>query len=88
MNKYIKSEHALSIFMLFVISVLLIFATVGSPNETTNKEKVNPNTCGSLSVYEKGEMVYAYQGEIDIINDGTNGDDIEIVIDIDENMKP
>lgn len=88
MNKYIRLERALSIFMLFVISVFLIFVTVGSTNETTNKEKANPNTCGSLSVYEKDEMVYAYQGEIDIINDGTNGDDIEIVIDIDENMKP
>lgn len=88
MNKYIRSERALSIFMLFVISVLLIFVTVGSPNETTNKEKINPNTCGSLSVYEKDETVYAYQGEIDIINDGTNGDEIEILIDIDKNMEP
>lgn len=48
----------------------------------------NINSHGSLTVYEKDSVVYAYQGEINIVNDGTDGNDIEILIDIDENMKP
>lgn len=44
-----------------------------------------PEACniGSITVYESdGEVRNTYQGPIDILNDGKNGDEIEIVINL------
>lgn len=43
-----------------------------------------PCTTGVVEVYEDGETVFAYQGEIDIQNDGRDGEPIRIVVDVDE----
>lgn len=45
----------------------------------------DPESCtvGSITVYENdGEVRNTYQGPIDILNDGKNGEEIEIVINL------
>ena len=45
-----------------------------------------PEPCktGAIEVYEDGELVFGYQGEIDIANDGKDGEPIRIVVDVTE----
>ena len=45
-----------------------------------------PDPCktGVIEVYEDGELEYGYEGEIDIANDGKDGEPIRIVVDVDE----
>lgn len=45
-----------------------------------------PDPCktGIIEVYEGGELEYGYEGEIDIANDGKDGEPIRIVVDVDE----
>ena len=85
MNKYINIDRMFSIIALSAIIFLLAIGLKASykSNKTYESER---NTYGTLMVYEKDEVTYAYQGKINIANDGTDGNDIEILIDIDENM--
>ena len=45
-------------------------------------EIANPKPChtGRIIVYEQGEMVFDYKGEINIINNGRNGEEITIIV--------
>ena len=45
-----------------------------------------PETCktGVIEVYEDGELDFGYEGTIDIVNDGKDGEPIRIVVDVDE----
>ena len=44
-------------------------------------ETIEPNTTGRVTVYVDGIADFEYAGEIKIKNDGTNGEEIEIIID-------
>ena len=88
MSKYINVGRVFSGIILLVV-ILLIMCIGLEHRKQLNEENVSgKNTYGALTVYERDCVVYAYQGEINIVNDGTDGNDIEILIDIDENMKP
>ena len=45
-----------------------------------------PDPCktGVIEVYENGELDFGYEGTIDIVNDGEDGEPIRIVVDVDE----
>lgn len=70
-------------------------AIVTGPSEEANKtesvknleiEIPEVNDFGTVTVYDSDGVVYSYQGEVEILNDGTNGQPIEVVMDINENM--
>ena len=44
-------------------------------------ETIEPNTTGKVTVYVYGIADFEYSGEINIKNDGTNGEAIEIIVD-------
>lgn len=44
-------------------------------------ETIEPNTTGKVTVYVDGIADFEYSGEINIKNDGTNGEAIEIIVD-------
>lgn len=71
-------------------------AIVTGPSEEINKtesvknleiEIPDVNRFGTITVYDTNGVIYSYQGEIEILNDGTNGQPAEVVLDIDENIK-
>lgn len=45
-------------------------------------EITNPKPChtGRIIVYEQGETVFDYYGDINLINDGRNGEEIAIIV--------
>ena len=71
-------------------------AIVTGPSEEINKtesvknleiEIPEVNRFGTITVYDTNGVIYSYQGEIEILNDGTNGQPVEVVLDINENIK-
>ena len=44
-------------------------------------ETIEPNTTGKVTVYVDGIADFEYSGEINIKNDETNGEAIEIIVD-------
>lgn len=71
-------------------------AIVTGPNDEINKtesvknleiEIPDVNHFGTITVYDNDGVIYSYQGEIEILNDGTNGQPVEVVLDINENIK-
>ena len=88
MSKYINVDRVFSVIILFAIILFAICIGVEHTNQSVDEYVSNKNTHGTLTVYEKNSVVYAYQGEINIVNDGTDGNDIEILIDIDKNKEP
>lgn len=80
-----------------LINTLIVAATillVGCQVETTEEPVKQPrdividiqDPCktGVIEVYEDGELEYGYEGEINIQNDGKDGEPIRIVVDVDE----
>lgn len=47
-------------------------------------ETIEPNTTGRVMVYVDGIADFEYAGEIEIKNDGTNGEEVEIIVDAEE----
>lgn len=47
-------------------------------------ETIEPNTTGKITVYVDGIADFEYAGEIKIKNDGTNGEEVEIIVDAEE----
>lgn len=45
---------------------------------------IEPNTTGKVTVYVDGIADFEYAGEIKIKNDGTNGEEVEIIVDAEE----
>lgn len=71
-------------------------AIVTAPSEETNRtesvknleiEIPEVNRFGTITVYDTDGVIYSYQGEIEILNDGMNGQPVEVVLDINENIK-
>lgn len=50
-------------------------------------EDVAPCTIGVIDVRYNGEKEYQYIGEIKILNDGSNGEQIKIRVDQEDNLK-
>ena len=74
-----------------IILVMLLVAAViaGCENGTKTYEPdkpvisiTNPKPChtGRIIVYEQGETVFDYYGDINLINDGRNGEEIAIIV--------
>lgn len=74
-----------------IILVMLLVADViaGCKNGTKTDEPdkpvisiTNPKPChtGRIIVYEQGETVFDYYGDINLINDGRNGEEIAIIV--------
>lgn len=79
-----------------LISVLIVAVTlllVGCQTEEPQPEIQPrdividiPDPCktGVIEVYENGELDFGYEGTINILNDGKDGEPIRIVVDVDE----
>lgn len=50
-------------------------------------ESIEPCTEGTVEVYATGVETFEYQGEIDIVNDGRNGETIEIVLKVGDGIE-
>ena len=73
-----------------LISVAVIIFAISATSCGNSKEKAEPekenfvvtipaqNDTGRIRVYDHGELVFDYSGKINIINDGRNGNAIEI----------
>lgn len=79
------------------ISVILVIAAiflniVPKPEKQAKNSKprdlvintAQPSDSGYIHVYENGEVIFSYSGQIDMINDGRNGNQIEIKVEIEE----
>lgn len=40
---------------------------------------------GTVTIYDFDDVIYSYKGEMQILNDGSNGQPIEVVVDVAEN---
>lgn len=77
--------------LLFLIPVFLMAGcenTKDEPDvgqvENLVIETIEPNTTGKITVYVDGIADFEYAGEIKIKNDGTNGEEVEIIVDAEE----
>lgn len=82
--KKIRKRKRIILVMLLVVAVL-----TGCKNGTKTYEPdkpvisiTNPKPChtGRIIVYEQGETVFDYYGDINLINDGRNGEEIAIIV--------
>lgn len=78
--------HSHKILLFAVVIIFVTLATsCGNSKEKAEPEKENfvvtipaQNDTGRIRVYDHGELVFDYSGKINIINDGRNGNAIEI----------
>lgn len=73
-----------------LLSMAVIIFAISATSCGNSKEKAEPekenfvvtipaqNDTGRIKVYDHGELVFDYSGKINIINDGRNGNAIEI----------
>lgn len=84
--------HSHKILLSVAVIVFVLLATsCGASKETeeADGEKFTitipkQNESGRIRVYDRGELVFDYFGKIDIINDGRNGEYIEIQAEVEE----
>lgn len=74
-----------------VFCMMICLSACGRTEKRIDKpvlEITNPKPChnGRIIVYEQGEMVFDYKGEINIINNGRNGKEIKIEAGKEENV--
>jgi len=78
--------HNHKILLSVAVIIFVILATsCGNSKKKAEPEKENfvvtipaQNDTGRIRVYDHGELVFDYSGKINIINDGRNGNAIEI----------
>lgn len=77
--------------LLFLIPVFLMAGCENTQDEQDVEqvenlviETIEPNTTGKITVYVDGIADFEYAGEIKIKNDGTNGEEVEIIVDAEE----
>lgn len=80
----------------FWASMFSVPMMIGSDKAKSESQKSNVknleievpdvNHFGTITVYDIDGVIYSYQGEVEILNDGTNGQPIEVVLDINENV--
>ena len=73
------------IFVILLVAVAIARCKNGTKTDEPDKPVIsitNPKPChtGRIIVYEQGEMVFDYKGEINIINNGRNGEEIAIIV--------
>lgn len=79
----------------FWAGIFSLAIVTGTNDETNKTESVknleieipDVNHFGIITVYDIDGVIYSYQGEVEILNDGTNGQPVEVVLDINENIK-
>lgn len=96
-NNLVKIIFISIIVLFFVLTIYCLFKQnnihdrkIYQPNIKAKDlviEIPEKNTSGVITIYDENKMMFSYMGEIDILNDGTNGEDINIVIDVNENVK-
>lgn len=84
-------SHKIVVSIAMVIFVLLASSCATSSKKDTEPKKEDfvvtipaQNDTGRIRVYDHGELVFDYFGKIDIINDGRNGEYIEIQAEVKE----
>lgn len=75
-----------------IMTALLIFEIIEGPEKKTSNESVKvenlvidiPEPCsiGTISVVKNGKKEQLYYGTINIANDGKDGEQIEIILDL------
>lgn len=73
------------IFVILLVAVAIAGCKNGTKTDEPDKPVIsitNPKPChtGRIIVYEQGEMVFDYYGDINLINDGRNGEEIVIIV--------
>lgn len=78
-------SHKIVVAIAMIIFVLLASSCTTSSKKDTESKKEDfvvtipaQNDTGRIRVYDHGELVFDYSGKINIINDGRNGNAIEI----------
>lgn len=78
-------SHKIVVAIAMIIFVFLASSCTTSSKKDTETKKEDfvvtipaQNDTGRIRVYDRGELVFDYFGKIDIINDGRNGEYIEI----------
>lgn len=86
-NNSIKKIRKRTRIILVMLLVAAVIAGCENGTKTYEPDKpvisiTNPKPChtGRIIVYEQGEMVFDYKGEINIINNGRNGEEIAIIV--------
>ena len=86
-NNSIKKIRKRTRIILVMLLVAAVIAGCENGTKTYEPDKpvisiTNPKPChtGRVIVYEQGEMVFDYKGEINIINNGRNGEEIAIIV--------
>ena len=74
-----------TILVMLLATAVLTGCKNGTKTDESDKPVIsitNPKPChtGRIIVYEQGEMVFDYKGEISIINNGRNGEEIAIIV--------
>ena len=80
--KKIRMRKRIILVMLLVAVVIVGCAEKKIKTTEPVISITNPKPChtGRIIVYEQGEMVFDYKGEISIINNGRNGEEIAIIV--------
>ena len=73
------------IFVILLVAVAIAGCKNGTKTDEPDKPVIsitNPKPChtGRIIVYEQGETVFDYYGDINLINDGRNGEEIAIIV--------
>ena len=84
-NNSIKKIRKRKRIILVMLLVAVVIAGCAEKKIKTTEPVIsitNPKPChtGRIIVYEQGEMVFDYKGEINIINNGRNGEEIAIIV--------
>ena len=84
-------SHKIVVAVAMIAFVLLATSCAESGKKSNKPKKENftvripaQNNTGRIRVYDRGELVFDYFGKIDIINDGRNGEYIEIQAEVEE----
>ncbi len=75
--------------LIVAVTLLLVGCQAEEPQPEIQPRDIvidihEPCTTGVIEVYENGELDFGYEGEIDIQNDGKDGEPIRIVVDVEE----
>ncbi len=76
--------------LIVAVMILLVGCQVETTEEPVKQPRdividiPEPCKTGVVEVYDNGELDFGYEGTIDIVNDGKDGEPIRIVVDVDE----
>ena len=83
-NSIKKIRKRKRIILVMLLAAAMLVGCVEKKIKTTEPviSITNPKPChtGRIIVYEQGETVFDYYGDINLINDGRNGEEIAIIV--------